>query len=145
MNNDMIVLDDGVKTYEIVDTKGEKLGEIKLNVNDNRLPERFEKTEMDIRNIVGFIKMELAKGKDPMTVLKKSEKKVADAINYLFDKDIASTFFSITSPFTLLPDGQFFVENVINAIRVLIEDENEKRIKALNDRVKKYTEKYTEK
>lgn len=142
MGNETIILNDGAKTYDIVDTRGEKLGEITLNVNDNRLPERFEKTEKDIRNAIGFIKVELGKGKDPMEVLKKSEKKVMDAMNYLFDKDISSTFFSITSPFTLLPDGQFFVENVINAVQTLIAKENKTRIETLKERTKKYTEKY---
>ena len=55
---------------------------------------------------------------------------------------MSEKFFSITSPFTVLDGGQFFVENVINAIRGVIEQKRNVKLEAVQRRVDKYTAKY---
>ena len=64
------------------------------------------------------------------------------SIDYLFNAPVAEKFFSITSPFTMLNSGQFFVENVMNAIRGVIEQKRDVKLKAVQNHVQKYTQKY---
>ena len=48
-----------------------------------------------------------------------------------------------TSPFTILDSGEMFAEQIITVIGGIIEKELDAREKAQQERMKKYTEKYT--
>ena len=81
------------------------------------------------------------------TVLGKFEMNPADVeldkqIDYLFNSNVSKSFFSITSPFTVLANGEFFVENVLNAIGKLIEAETGKRFEKVQTKINQYTSKY---
>ena len=80
--------------------------------------------------------------KDIVDIVKEMEEKLNKQIDYLFNSNVSQSFFSITSPFTVLANGEFFVENVLNAIGKLIEAETGKRFEKVQTKIGKYTSKY---
>ena len=74
--------------------------------------------------------------------IKTLDERMCQQVDYLFNAPVSKDFFSITSPFTMLNSGQFFVENVINAIRGVIEQKRDVKLKAVQSHVNKYTQKY---
>ena len=70
------------------------------------------------------------------------EEKLNKQIDYLFNSKVSQSFFSITSPFTVLANGEFYIENVLNAIGGLIEAETGKRFNKIKTKVDKYAKKY---
>ena len=80
--------------------------------------------------------------KDIVDIVKEMEEKLNKQIDYLFNSNVSQSFFSITSPFTVLANGEFFVENVLNAIGKLIEAETGKRFEKVQTKISQYTSKY---
>ena len=71
------------------------------------------------------------------------EKEAGEKIDLLFGAPVSEKFFKITSPFTVLESGETFAEQIITVIGGIIEKELEAREKAQQERVRKYTAKYT--
>ena len=80
--------------------------------------------------------------KETKKILEEKEKIVTEQINYLFGADIAENFFSITSPFTPVGNGELFLFNVLNAIANVVESETGERVKRISAKVNKYSAKY---
>ena len=69
-----------------------------------------------------------------------------EQIDFLFNAEVSKDIFAITSPYSVLANGEFFIESVLDAISNLIEAETGKRYKKMqvkvNDKISKYTKKY---
>ena len=83
------------------------------------------------------------KDKDFEEILPDLEKEAGEKIDLLFGAPVSESFFKITSPFTILDSGEMFAEQIIAVIGGIIEKELNAREKAEQERMKKYTEKYT--
>lgn len=83
------------------------------------------------------------KDKDFEEILPDLEKEAGEKIDLLFGAPVSENFFKITSPFTVLESGETFAEQIITVIGGIIEKELEAREKAQQERVRKYTAKYT--
>ena len=83
------------------------------------------------------------KDKDFEEILPDLEKEAGEKIDLLFGAPVSESFFKITSPFTILDSGEMFAEQIITVIGGIIEKELDAREKAQQERMKKYTEKYT--
>ena len=86
---------------------------------------------------------ERIKDKDFEEILPDLEKEAGEKIDLLFGAPVSESFFKITSPFTILDSGEMFAEQIIAVIGGIIEKELNAREKAQQERMKKYTEKYT--
>lgn len=133
-----IVVDRGLEKFTIEDKKGTVLGEFEMNPSDMELVKRYEQ----VADAISHVSDGIEKEEDIAIALVKIENKVKEQINYLFNADVADNFFSITSPFTLLANGDFFIENVLNAIGELIKAETGKKFKKIQTKVNKYAVKY---
>lgn len=134
-----IEIEDGSKVYDICNKRGEILGQFTFIPSDFDVVRRYEET------VVAFESMqEEFKEKESVDLecIRQIEQKMGEKIDYLFNASVSENFFSITSPFTLMDDGRFFVENVIDSIRKLIELERGERLKAVENRMNEYTNKY---
>ena len=122
-----IEVDSGLESFEIFDKKTKKkLGEFEFNPSD-----------------IGILKRSEEKfKKETKKILEEKEKIVTEQINYLFGADIAENFFSITSPFTPVGNGELFLFNVLNAIANVVESETGERVKRISAKVNKYSAKY---
>lgn len=137
----VIKINDGYKTYDIVNQDDKLLGQFSFNPSDTNIIKRhaevveaLEKLELDIsvkENEKGLYE-----------ALKEVEAVVYEKINYLLDADVAEKFFSIMGPFSPLASGQFFIETVIDAIGQAINAETGERVKKINSKIKKHTSKY---
>ena len=137
----VIKINDGYKTYDIVNQDDKLLGQFSFNPSDTNIIHRhaevveaLEKLEMEISSKV--------EEKSLNEAFKEIESVVYEKINYLFDADVAEKFFSIMGPFSPLASGQFFIETVLDAIGQAISAETGARVKKINSKIQKHTAKY---
>jgi hypothetical protein len=133
-----IVVDRGLEEYTIEDKNGTVLGKFEMNPADVELVKRYE----HVAEAVSHIADDVDESKDIVDIVKEMEEKLNKQIDYLFNSNVSQSFFSITSPFTVLSNGEFFVENVLNAIGSLIKVETGKRFEKVHTKIGKYTSKY---
>lgn len=133
-----IIVDRGLEEYAIKDKNGNVLGSFEMNPADIEIAKRFEQ----VSSAINSISEELDESKDIIDNLMKLEEKVYEQIDYLFNSPVSKSFFSITSPFTVLANGEFFVENVINSISSIINTDAPKRYEKANEKIERYAKKY---
>ena len=133
-----IIVDRGLEQYTIEDKNGTVLGKFEMNPADVELVKRYE----HVSEAVSHIADNVDESKDIVDIVKEMEEKLNKQIDYLFNSNVSQSFFSITSPFTVLANGEFFVENVLNAIGKLIEAETGKRFEKVQTKISQYTSKY---
>lgn len=132
-----VTVDDGSKVFDIYNKRDEKLGQFIFRPADMGIIERYDHAVSvfeDIQNSLGTDSGEEA--------VKAASDRMKQEIDILFDADVSGSFFSITSPLTILETGEFFVVNVLNAIKGIIEKETGTRLKRAKTRASKYTRKY---
>lgn len=137
----VIKIEDGFKTYDIVNQDNELIGSFSFNPSDTNIIHRYE----EVIDALNKLELDLAsdtKEKNMNESLKEIEAVVCEKINYLLGVDVSEKFFSVMGPFTPLASGQFFVENVLNAIGQAIQMETGERIKKINSKIRKHTSKY---
>lgn len=147
-----IQINDGSEVFDIVNTRGELLGQFTFIPSDFDIVRRYEETVQKFEEMQRVIeeKIEREKAEQEKTeqdgagieYLKELDVEMGKQVDYLFNAQVSEKFFSITSPFTILNSGEFFVENVINAIRSVVEQKRDVKLKAVENHVKKYTDKY---
>ena len=131
-----IIIDDGVKIYNIKNKHGKYLGKFEFRPADTNIVSRYEE-------VVNFFNnMKIEESDQPDDAIKKVEGDVIEKMSYLIGGDAAEAFFSIMGPFSVLASGELFFENVINAVSAVIEREMSTRTKKLQRRMNKYVAKY---
>lgn len=133
-----IIIDDGKQTYNIKNQNGELLGSFRMNPADMSILERFKSVENVLENITEHVDM----NKDFEEVEREMSAIVREQINYLFDCDCADVLFGITSPFTIMKNGEFFLEQVINVIGTAVNADLKHRSAKIDEKIGKYTKKY---
>lgn len=133
-----IVVDRGYEEFTIEDKKGNVLGKFEMNPSDMEFIKRYE----DVAEKMSHVADNIDESKSEAEQLVEIETKVNELIDYLFNASVSASIFSITSPFSVLASGEFFIENVLNSIGKLVESETGKRFKKIQTKVSKYTSKY---
>ena len=133
-----IIVQTGAKTYQIADQDGNDLGVFRFIPSDARILKQYKEAAAFFTGINDKIK-----DKDFEEILPDLEKEAGEKIDLLFGAPVSESFFKITSPFTILDSGEMFAEQIITVIGGIIEKELDAREKAQQERMKKYTEKYT--
>lgn len=132
--NNVIVVDDGSKVYDIVNKRGKKLGVFEFRPSDTNIVKRYEE-------VVNFFN-NFQVPEDTEQAIQAAEKELTDKMSYLIGGDAEEAFFSIMGPFSALASGELFVENVLGAISKVIEKEMSVRTKQVQRRMNKYVAKY---
>lgn len=132
--NNVIVVDDGNKVYDIVNKRGKKLGEFEFRPSDTNIVNRYE----EVIEFFNSFKMP----EDTEQAIKVAEKEMTEKMSYLIGGDAGEAFFSIMGPFSALASGELFVENVLGAVANVIEREMSVRTKKVQRRMNKYVAKY---
>lgn len=149
-NISSIIIDDGLKTYEIKNRKGKVLGTFSFNPSDVNIVYRYDEVVKDLEKLdISFEKADDKTGKTEEEViaenLKRLDSVVYEKINYLLGEDVAESFFSIMGPFSPLPNGKYFIETVMGAIGQAIKSETGARVKKMNSKIRRHTQKYAKK
>ena len=132
--NNVIVVDDGSKVYDIVNKRGKKLGEFEFRPSDTNIVKRYEE-------VVDFFN-NFSLPEDSEKAMQESESENQDETGDFWEDDAEEAFFSIMGPFSVLASGELFIENVLNAIAKVIEKEMSVRTKRVRRRMNKYVAKY---
>lgn len=133
-----IIIDDGKQTYNIRNQEGQLLGSFRLNPSDAGILKRFD----EVQEYLAHISDKVDADRDIALVMEDMTALVKDQVNYLFDTNCADEFFSITSPWSVMKNGEFFLEHVINAVGNVIQADIKARNKKIDARISKYTARY---
>lgn len=138
--SNQIVINDGFKTYELVNKDKKVLGKISFNPSDVNIAQRYGEVVVQLEKI--DMNIDTENPDEIAKELKRIDEIIYEKINYLVDADIANTLFSIMGPFSPMPSGQFFVEYILEVIGKIIYQETGARVKKMNKRIQKHTSKY---
>ena len=139
-----IVIDDGLKTYEIANKDGKVLGSFSFNPSDTNIVHRHAEVVADLEKLE-LRQGEKAEEKPLEESMKEMEAIVYEKIDYLLNAEVSKDFFAIMGPFSPLASGKYFIESVIDAIGQAISVETGdrvKKMKAMQSKIKKHTGKY---
>ena len=137
----VIEINDGYKTYDIVNQDEKLLGSFSFNPSDTNIIHRHA----EVVEALEKLELDISAKKDETSLdeaFKAVEAVVYEKINYLLNADVAENFFSIMGPFSPLASGQYFIESVIDAIGQAISAETGARVKKINSKIQKHTSKY---
>jgi hypothetical protein len=137
----VIKINDGYKTYDIVNQDDKLLGSFSFNPSDTNIIHRHT----EVVEALEKLELDISAKKDETSLdeaFKAVEAVVYEKINYLLNADVAENFFSIMGPFSPLASGQYFIESVIDAIGQAISAETGARVKKINSKIQKHTSKY---
>jgi hypothetical protein len=129
-----IVIDDNSKIYNIKNKQGKLLGKFSFSPSDTNILQRY-------KDVVDYLN-NLSIPEDDADAYKTVETALKDKISYLINADADKAFFTINGPLTVLDNGEFFVESVLNAIAKVIKTEMNVRTNRVRRRLNKYTSKY---
>ena len=131
-----IIIDDGIKVYNIKNLRGKLLGTFEFRPADTNIVNRYEEVVDFFNNLA------IPETKDTEKTVKEVENQVVDKMDYLIGGDSKESFFSIMGAFSVLASGELFFENVLGAVAKVIEREFSVRTKKLQRRMNKYVAKY---
>ena len=140
MANNTIIIEDGLKTYDIANKSGEIYGSFSFDPSDMGILKRYNEVVKVFEGMdFNFLEDNIAQNIEKYVEI---ENVVNEKFDYLFNSDVSNTIFSITSPLTIIPSGKLFLESALEAIGQVIENETGERVKKMNNRINKYTAKY---
>ena len=112
------------------------MGEFRFNPSDTNIIRRYE----DVAKFLNEVDLsKYPEGVEGMTQLEADMKK---QILYLLNVGENCELFKIAGPMTPLVSGELYIENVMDAIKAVIEAETGERVKKARSRASKYTQKY---
>lgn len=145
-----IILDSGLKTFEIEFKDRGVTTEIAFNPSDSNLPKRLFEAQKTIEEKAKDIKKyEFDENGIPVTdecieYFNKMDEIVYEAVDYAFGNSISKELFQFCSPFSIV-GGEYFIINFFNKITPLIEkiigDTQKKAINNANKHLAKYQHK----
>lgn len=132
-----IKIDDGSKTYEIVNLDDQVIGTFTFNPSDANIIKRYE-------SVVEAIQ-EYADKDAPLTpqLFNEAQEFITQKVSDLVGSDTSKTFFSICGALSPMKNGNLYVLNVIEALGAVIEKETNQRMKKINAKMNKYLEGYS--
>lgn len=118
-----------------VDDNGEIIGQFRFNPNDPDIVKRYEKVIDVIKGIT------VEEDGDEKEIFRISDT-IKEQFDYLLNYKVSEGIFGTCNPLTLLSNGDFYFENVMEGIGNLIETVADMRLKKKMTKIKKATAKY---
>lgn len=129
-------LDAGFVTVPIIDEKdGGTLGHLKFNPNDFDIITRYESVAKELESI------QIDKDSGENALFEVSDK-IKEQIDYLLNFNVSGEVFAVCNPLTLVSDGDFYVEKVLEGIGNLIEQVTNQRLEKKKTKIQKATAQY---
>lgn len=130
-----IRIDDGSKTYEIVNQDDKVLGTFTFNPSDVGIVEKYNEVVKELEE-----SFKALDGGGEETVVKVSQE-LKVKMDSLFGYN-TSPFWAICSPLSPLSTGELYVENVLSGVAAVIEKETSVRLKKARRKIDEYTKAY---
>lgn len=134
-----LTVNTGAMLIDIKNEKGRKIGEFEFIPTDSNIIYRFEAV-VDFFNSVKL--KENPTDEEAIQEMKQLSESFREQINYLLGGNAADTIFQQCGPLTIITNGDFFVENVLEGIGNLIEQATKQRIQKKLNKIRKVTGKY---
>lgn len=131
-----IIIDRGLKSYELIDADGTVYATIRFNPSDIGIAGRAEQARKNIETIVKAAQLEDAAG------ILRLDHKIKHEFDFIFGNPVSYALFGGQSAITMLSDGTFLFEQVLQAIAPIVEDAAQKAAQASSERIKKHTAEY---
>lgn len=126
-------VDTGSQLFNI-DDKGEIIGQFRFNPADPNIARRYEQVIEKLNAIT-------ISDNAPQEEMFAATDEIQKQLDYLLNYKVSDQIFAKANPLTPLESGEFYFENVVNAIAKIIETVTDKRLKKL-EKVQKATAKY---
>lgn len=130
-----IVIDTGSVVFDIEDAKGRILGQLEFIPTDSDIIRRYKEV------VEKFNSMKIEENPTEDDILSFSDT-VKEQVNYLLNYDVSASIFSICGPLTVVTSGDFFFENVMDAVATAIESVMKQRVEKKMEKVRRATAKY---
>lgn len=130
-----IVIDTGSVMFDIEDAKGRILGQLEFIPTDSDIIRRYKEV------VEKFNSMKIGENPTEDDILSFSDT-VKEQVNYLLNYDVSASIFSICGPLTVVTSGDFFFENVMDAVATAIESVMKQRVEKKMEKVRRATAKY---
>ena len=137
--NMKLTVNTGALVIDLEDEKGRKLGQFDFIPTDSNILDRYGKV-VDFFNSVKF-QDEMTEGQSEQE-MKKYAQDVKDQFDFLFDYPVSKEIFAHCGPLTVIANGDFYFETVMEGIAGLIEKVLNQRIQKKLNKIKKATGKY---
>ena len=124
-----------IEEYEFLDAKGNHLFTISFTPADIDIARRYDK-------VVEYLNEAAKKKLETQEALFELGDGLKEKLDGLFNADISTAIFSVMNPFTPLANGKLYVEEIVEQLGKVIETEMNIRLKKVQSRQNKYTEKY---
>jgi len=136
MNKETIVIDDGLKCFELANKNGEVFAELIFNPADTSIISRYDAL------ISWFRDYDYDSETDSVEFIKKFNTDVSQEFNNLFKRNVSESLFKVYEPMAIMGNGDFFAEILISYIGQIIEKELDVKLKEKQAKIKKATAKY---
>ena len=143
--SNQIIIDDGFKTYELVNKNKKVLGVISFNPSDVNITQRYKKVVRELENMDVDEKTKAKTEnvtEDIIESVDEMDKIAYEKMDYLMNAPVSETLFSIMGPYSPMASGQYFIEYVMEVIGNIIYKETGARVKKMSKRIQKHTKKY---
>lgn len=147
-NNAMeITIDDGSERVPIKNTFGDEIGVFYFRPTDIGIINRYNKLAQDFDKIVEPLEdadiaadgtASDATDEASIAALNEAEKRLNEAVDYLFDGKMSEAFFGHMHPFSPV-NGRFYCETAIEAVGKFISARFETQTDEISKRIEKYT------
>lgn len=133
-----IKIDDGSKTYEIVNLDDQVIGTFTFNPSDMSIIERYDAV---VKSLEEYFNSMREAGFTQQALID-AQNAIKEKLKELVGGNAIDSFFAICAPFTPMANGCLYLENVVNALGEIIEKETKKRMKKVETRMDKYLQGY---
>ena len=137
--NMKLTVNTGAIVIDLEDEKGRKLGQFDFIPTDSNILDRYGKV-VDFFNSVKF--QDEMTGEQCEQEMKKYAQDTKHQFDFLFDYPVSKEIFSHCGPLTVVANGDFYFETVLDGIAGLIEKVLNQRIQKKLNKIKKATGKY---
>ena len=131
-----IKIDDGLKTYEIVNQDDVVLGTFTFNPSDANIIKRYDDVVAELEK---YAEQDFVMTKEKFEEI---QEHITHKMDDLVGADTSSTFFSICGALSPMANGKLYIQTVLEALGAVIEKETKKRMKKVDAQVNKYLEGY---
>lgn len=142
-----IIVDDGGIEVPVKNMSGEQVGVFYFHPTDIGIIDRYNKIIGDFEKITEplaqiSIKQDGTTDNDEESAaLKEAEKRLYEAVDYMFGGNMSEAFFGSMHPFSPV-NGAFYCERAIEAVGKYISTQFDRETAKIKKRVGRYTKKY---
>ena len=130
----------GAVTVDVEDERGLTIGQFDFNPADSNILKRYGAV-VDFFNGVTFD--EAASDEEQIAQMNKLADDIAGQFDYLLGYPVSESVFHRCGPLSVMRDGEFFFEKVLEGIGGIIEQVTKKRLDKKLAKIRRATAKYT--